>query len=530
MQTENHALPATPGEFDNPNLTERLRQAKPLPWTLRDGIFLAAAAILGLLIVDWALWSNLGLGFTLCYALLLIWTAAYRGRTGARVRPIGLFCGVASLVGAGLFAWTTDFLLLFLWFWMILLLYCIFAASIFGVRLGDGPRLIIDALRLILPAPFCNLHRPFVSMAAAGNSQGGRRLRQVLMGLLLAAPVLAVVLPLLVNSDAAFEGLVHALVGNLGSVSYKLILGLVFAVLIFSLGFALRKGLVKAPARPEDSARGALGPAAAATLLVALLIVYGVYLLSQLAYFFSAFSGILPAGYVFSAAEYARRGFFELCGVCAVNLLVVCLVPWLARREGGVPLAIKLLCAAICAFCLIFAAVAFSKMALYVQRFGLTRLRLLVSAFMVLLVFVLVCALARLFAPRLPIVPLILALTCALALALGYAEPDALVARHNVERYSAGTLEEVDVGYLNSLSDAVVPQLAALLDCPDAAVRARAAASLSWRLDVLEDADLHLHPVARDFRSYNRSRAEAEELLLKNRARIEEILKESGER
>ena len=197
MTQINHStVPAIPGEFDNPSLRERLRQIPALPWNARDGIFLATAVALGLLIADWALWGGFNLGFSICYALLLIWTLAYRGRSVVRARPIGIFCGAASLAGAGLFAWTADELLCFLWLWMIALLFCVFAASVCGVELGGGLRLIGDALRSILPAPFRNIHRPFLSMAVSGNARGGRMFRQVLLGLLLAAPVLAIVLPL----------------------------------------------------------------------------------------------------------------------------------------------------------------------------------------------------------------------------------------------------------------------------------------------------------------------------------------------
>ena len=526
-QINNPTTPATPGEFDNPNLRERLRRIPALPWSARDGIFLVAAVALGLLVVDWALCGGFNLGFSICYALLLIWTLAYRGRSAVRVRPIGIFCGAASLAGAGLFAWTADELLCFLWLWMIALLFCIFAASVYGVELGGGARLIADALRSILPAPFRNIHRPFLSMAASGNARGGRVFRQVLLGLLLAAPVLAIVLPLLIGSNAAFEGLMRSLVGNLGDAPYRLILGLILAVLIFSLGFALRKGLVKAPVREAKEARGILGTAAAVTLLGALLLVYAAYLLSQLAYFFSAFSGILPEGYVFTAAEYARRGFFELCAVCAVNLLVVCVLPRLTRREEGVPGAVKALCALVCAFCLIFAAVAFSKMALYVQRFGLTRLRLLTSAFMVLLVCVLLIALVQLFVRRLPAVQLVLVLACVLGLALGYARPDAWIARYNVARYQAGTLEAIDVEYLGGLSADAVPELITLLDSPDKYLRTAAARALDWKREIYGGAD---EAAPDGLRAWNRSRNAARALLAENDARVSALLAENPAR
>ena len=59
MTQINHStVPAIPGEFDNPSLRERLRQIPALPWNARDGIFLATAVAMGMLIADWALWGG----------------------------------------------------------------------------------------------------------------------------------------------------------------------------------------------------------------------------------------------------------------------------------------------------------------------------------------------------------------------------------------------------------------------------------------------------------------------------------------
>lgn len=528
-QTCNPTTPAMSGEFDNPGLLQRLREEPAPPWTARDGIFLAAAVIVGLILVEWGLWGGLNLGFSIGYALLLIWTAAYRGASGQQLKPFALFCGAASLAAAGLFAWSADYLLSFMWLGMIALLYCIFTASLYGLEPGDGLYRITDALACIVPAPFRNLHRPLQSIAATGRTRGGRVARQVALGLALAVPVLAIVLPLLIGSDAAFEGLARSLVGNLGDAPVQIILGLIAAVLIFSLGFALRKGLVPARKHATAARDGVLGATAALTLLSALILVYAAYLLSQLAYFFSAFSGILPEGYVFTAAEYARRGFFELCAVCAVNLLVVCIVARLTRRagDGRAPAAVRALCGAVCIFCLIFAATALSKMALYVRRFGLTRLRLLTTAFMLLIVFTLVCVLVQLFARRMPCVQAVLIFACVLGLVLGYAEPDALVARYNVQRYNAGTLETIDVDYLDSLSAAAVPQLIGLLDCPDETVRTAAAAALDRKLDFYLTEELHRIPDS-SLRSYNHRLATVQALLHANAERIGEILAEAA--
>ena len=79
------------------------------------------------------------------------------------------------------------------------------------------------------------------------------------------------------------------------------------------------------------------------TVLIAVSVVYVVYLISQLAYFSGGFSGILPEGYTF--AEYARRGFFEMAWICAINLLIMCLAVGLCSKKADrTPIVSRLLC------------------------------------------------------------------------------------------------------------------------------------------------------------------------------------------
>ncbi len=84
---------------------------------------------------------------------------------------------------------------------------------------------------------------------------------------------------------------------------------------------------------------------------------------SQLAYFFSAFSGMLPEGQGFTSAAYARRGFFELTAIAAVNILLLLLVLLLAKRgpTGRISPGVKALSLFIGVFTLLLGATAFSQ-------------------------------------------------------------------------------------------------------------------------------------------------------------------------
>lgn len=111
------------------------------------------------------------------------------------------------------------------------------------------------------------------------------------------------------------------------------------------------------------------------TLLTgAFCLLYLLFFAVQSRYLFGAFTRTLPEGFIVS--EYARQGFFELCKVMAVNFALL----WLVNRTSRFPVRENrptlILCLILLAESLLFAVVAFSKLALYIDCFGFTPLRL----------------------------------------------------------------------------------------------------------------------------------------------------------
>lgn len=120
------------------------------------------------------------------------------------------------------------------------------------------------------------------------------------------------------------------------------------------------------------------------TFLGLMSVVYFIYMFSQTAYFFSAFSGILPEGYTFTFADYARRGFFETEAIAFINLAIMSLFLLLTQRgnSGKLNGVLKGFMTFISAFTVLLIATAVSKMAMYINIYSLTRLRLFTTVFM----------------------------------------------------------------------------------------------------------------------------------------------------
>ena len=134
------------------------------------------------------------------------------------------------------------------------------------------------------------------------------------------------------------------------------------------------------------------------TVLTALFVLCAVYLLfisMQAKYLFGAFWGALPEG--FSYSEYARQGFFELCRVAAINIVILLAANVMSRAQAAENCLLRVCNTALSALTLLLLATAAAKMALYIAAYGLTVKRVLASVFLVWMACVFVCVILRQF-------------------------------------------------------------------------------------------------------------------------------------
>ncbi|MBB4738024.1 hypothetical protein BJY16_001483 [Actinoplanes octamycinicus] len=195
-----------------------------------------------------------------------------------------------------------------------------------------------------------------------------------------------------------------------------------------------------------------------------LTLLFATFVAVQLAVLFGGESHVLrTAGLTY--AEYARGGFWQLCFVTGLTLVVLAgAARWAPRRTAGDRAVFRAILGTLTVLTLVIVASSLIRMQVYIDTYGLTRLRLLVARcevwFGVILLLVLVAGI-RIRAPWLPRAAIgagVLAL-----LGLAAANPDLLIARNQVDR-PAG---RVDVGYLADLSLDAVPAIDGLADPED---------------------------------------------------------------
>ncbi|MEU9361853.1 DUF4153 domain-containing protein [Streptomyces sp. NPDC048301] len=288
-----------------------------------------------------------------------------------------------------------------------------------------------------------------------GDSRG--RLRTVVRTTVMAVVLLFVFGALFASADAAFADLLGELTPDLsvGEAPWR-----VFLFLLGAAGALAASYSAVAPVRWD---RITVRPGTArsraewAVPLIVLNLLFAAFIGLQLVVLLGGYdkvleeTGLLPA-------EYARQGFWQLLWATVLTLLVIALaLRWAPRGGQGDRTLVRCVLGTLCLLTLIVVASALRRMDLYVDAFGLTRLRISVAAVELWLGVVLVLILAAgIFGARM--LPRAIAASAAVGvLAFGLISPDGLIAEQNVQRY--GSHGTIDIDYLRGLSADAVPAL-----------------------------------------------------------------------
>ena len=371
------------------------------------------------------------------------------------VRPLLYGAGYWNDYEYGYYGWQVLALHLAAMYWLV----CRAGLLTGGGRTGCFA--LLDAAASLLGRPFCwfflriqvmwYAFKKLWARVRAARQNKKRDLVGACLALCLLIPLFLLALMLLAGADAGFASLLERFAKLLTVpewVAGRLLMFVgslpVGAYLYGALGSVLRQ-----KPDPERQSRwlAALDkqrclPQSAMTL--GLLAICGLYLLFfvvQAGYLFGAFFDRLPAG--FTAAEYARRGFFELCAVAMLNFGLLLAVNVLCKGNPQQRPLLRGLTAALMASNLLFVRVGASKMGLYVTRFGLTEKRILSSWFMLVLAAVSVLALLAVFR-GLDWIRLGTFAAAGLFLALCLCQPQALAYRVNLALYQNGTIHQLD--------------------------------------------------------------------------------------
>jgi hypothetical protein len=442
-----------------------------LAFTGADKALVPGMLVCGFFWWEWIMFLNQpALGVSLFAVLLCGVTLLHLGRRGVRQNRASLPCLVVLGLSCAQFTVFDTTPLQFFGLALMSFAYLYWLSVSCGTRLSNrlSGTVAFDMLNQCALVPFGNMGALFLgARRGVSEMKRGKEFLAAAVGLIVFLPLFGVVLSLLTEADDAFGALWRAIraffdLPDFVQYAAEFVLGIPVAAYLYGAVFGnaarrrvrilnedmIAKGLLRIRLVPNM---------AFCAPLVAFNAVYALFFVALGKYFFSAFAGRLPEA--MSYAEYARKGFFELCGVATINLAIIACVYLLIRRNGDErSRAPRILTGLMSAFTVLLIVTAMSKMFLYISAYGLTRLRVYTSWFMLLLLIAFALILLWHFRAANPAKPLIL--VCVVGfMALTWANTDGLIAKYNIERYESGRAAALDLRMLKTLSDAAAPYL-----------------------------------------------------------------------
>lgn len=378
-----------------PILPEYEMEKQPIRAEGKDKIFAVIYFLLGYGFVytftSWECYRNLSV-FTAFYAAVVLIYLLWKG-----IRPSGesyFWLVIMLAIGIPFAFWSVLYL-----FQVIALIfvaaYWTLAAS--GRLLQEGKTsrwIFFDWWNSIAVVPLCNFTCQFSILLGKREEKGEERKENqafaVLLGVAAAVPALLIILPLLSRADAGFERIIGDFLlyvhQHLMLTLVRILLMVPVAFYLFGLAFGSISGRYTDRIRQKDIEKTGekvrkIPDMTAGTVLALVCAAYVVFMGIQGKYLFSAFAGIMPEGFTY--AEYARRGFFELCQIGAWNMVMLIGAGLLSKTERKKNKVFRVMAVCLSVLTLLLLMTAVSKMGMYIQAYGLTVKRVLTMVFMI---------------------------------------------------------------------------------------------------------------------------------------------------
>ncbi|WP_239319672.1 DUF4153 domain-containing protein [Planomonospora parontospora] len=332
---------------------------------------LAACAVVGLLAAVALPYSSVGVGLVLVAAAM---GAAVLPVARKRITPWSAAMGLVAygLISVAVFRdadWLVGLLLL-AGFGMAALALSGAGRGWLGVARGG-----ISVVLGLLPVPW------FLAAPLKGPVKGmaTRRVLPTLVGLGLTAVLLGIFGALFASADAVFARTVERLLFSQDWAETLPLRVLVFAVFAAVVAAAVLVGLRPVVEPQAQGLRLRVGRGLWVTPLAALNLLFGAFVAMQLTALFGD-AGWVVATTDLTYAEYARSGFFQLVVVSVFVLAIVAIASGAVETEGRERWLMAGLLGLLCALTMVILASAMYRLDLYVDAYGLTRLRASVQA------------------------------------------------------------------------------------------------------------------------------------------------------
>jgi hypothetical protein len=352
-----------------------------------------------------------------------------------------------------------------------------------------------------------------------------------LRGILISLPILVILGFLLASADPIFKSRIQNWfswfrIENLADTIFRAFYILIISYLLLSayyFGLFESKKLAK-EGEEKPGIKPFLGAIEAHIILAAVNLLFVSFVLLQFRYLFGGSANINLEGFTF--AEYARRGFFELLAVALISLGLFYLLSEVTKRENKSRRrsfsALGLILVGLVGIILVSA---FTRLSLYEDAYGFTRLRTLTHVFIIFTGLLLISVAVLEVTRKMRRLALILVLfLIGFGVTINLMNIDRFIVNRNINRLltplNGQDTESLDTDYLLSLSNDAVPPLVDYFNDPDVpqSLRNEIGGILACRLSQIDQNR------QQPWTSYHYARSRAFDMLLSQEAALEEYL------
>lgn len=269
------------------------------------------------------------------------------------------------------------------------------------------------------------------------------KVREILIGIAIAIPVVLLIGGLLVSADLVFSSMITKffagirIPANLAGICCMLCFGFISSYCGVRYS-AYRKE------RQDRKTKIFTETTAMLTVTVLVAVLYVVFCGIQIIYLFGG-GGELPEGVTY--AEYARQGFFQLLLVCILNLGTVLVMEHFFQRSRAADIVWTVI--SVCT--MIMTASSAWRMILYIRAYQLTFLRVVVLTVLAVIAFLMAGTICYIWNRRFPLFTYGMAVVCISYVLFAFAHVDAGIAAYDLAQIENGNAAG-DYSYLSCLS------------------------------------------------------------------------------
>ena len=326
----------------------------------------------------------------------------------------------------------------------ILLIFSCLLLKIYSNQEASEITAMLVKIGHLMIVPLKNLDKPFIDSSAARKARTGeetvgkKRAKSILLGLVIAIPLLWIILALLSSADLVFGNIVEDI---LDCITFPELnedwVGVPFKFFLSFMAFYTWTACLPAEIFFDGKEPRKFDAVVAITFNSLIAVVYLLFSGIQFVYLVGQME--LPNGYTY--AEYAHEGFYQLLAVTILNLILVSF----CKKHFADNKVLKAILLIISGCTYVMIASSALRMYLYVGVYGLSHLRVYVLWLLVILTVWTTILIVGIFKEKLPYFRIITVFVSVWYLAFAFSMPDKWIAAYDLslERVPTDLVYEV---------------------------------------------------------------------------------------